>query len=285
MRPIVSTDWLAARLDDPALRIADVRWYLDPRRSGRAAYRAGHVPGAVFLDVDADLAAPGGGPGRPLGRHPWPPPEQVERVMGRAGIGPGVTVVAYDDQAGAIAARLWFLLRVHGHAEVAVLDGGLAKWIAEGRPLEGDERTPPPAAFRARLEPGRVLSKGDVAGLLGAPGAVVLDARAPERYRGESEPVDPRAGHIPGALSAHYGGNLTPGAQPVFLPAEALRLRYERLGAAAGQAVVYCGSGVTACHDLLALELAGLGGRLYAGSWSEWSSDPELPVETGERPR
>ena len=276
--PLVSTDWLAERLGAADLCVADVRWYLDPTRKGRAAFENGHMPGAVFLDVDEDLSAPGGARGSPLGRHPWPPPEQVERVMGRAGIGPPTFVVAYDDAGGAIAARLRYLLRAHGHDAVAVLDGGIPKWRAEGRPLETEERLPAPARFEARLRPGWVLSKAE---LLRERPALVLDARAPERYRGETEPIDPRAGRLPGAKNAPYAGNLTAGAVPVLLPPDELRRRYAALGADETVPVVYCGSGVTACHDLLALELAGLRGCLYAGSYSEWSADPSLPVETG----
>lgn len=279
--PLVSTDWLAAHAGDPSLRIADVRWYLDPQRRGRDAYRVGHIPGAVFLDVDADLSAPGGGRGLPAGRHPWPPPEQVARVMGRAGIGEGVTVVAYDDNAGGIAARLWFLLRVHGHAAAAVLDGGIVKWTAEGRPLETRERPLAAASFIPRFDTSRVVTKPEMARLVASRQALVLDARAPERYRGQSEPIDPRAGHVPGARSAPYTGNLSSEAAPVFLDPAELRRRYAELGALDREPIVYCGSGVTACHDLLALDLAGLRGRLYAGSWSEWSSDPTLPLETG----
>jgi len=281
VRDLVTTDWLARHLGDPALRIVDVRWYLDSARKGRDAYAAGHIPGAVFLDVDADLSAPGGGRGRTSGRHPWPPAEQVSRVMGRAGIGRGTRVVAYDDQAGAVAARLWYLLRAHGHDDVAVLDGGLAKWTAEGRPLDADVTSVAPATFDARLRPGFVLTKADM--LARDPARPLLDARAPERYRGKTEPIDPRAGHIPGARSAPFSGNLTGGPSPVFLPPAELRRRYAGLGAESAAPVVYCGSGVTACHDLLALHLAGLAGSLYAGSWSEWSADPSLPIETGER--
>jgi len=282
VNPLVSTDWLAEHLDDPELRVADVRWYLDPSRRGRDEYAAGHIPGAVFLDVEADLSAPGGGRGSPRGRHPWPSEEQVSRVMSAAGIGPGVRVVAYDDQAGAMAARLWYLLHAHGHEDVAVLDGGIVKWIAEGRALQ--KAVPPPrtARFMARLRPGSVWTKQDVA--TRAAGRLVLAARAAERYRGDTEPIDARAGHVPGAKSAPFAGNLTKGGVPVFLPPAALRQRYAALGAEKEPPIVYCGSGVTACHDLLALRLAGLDGALYAGSWSEWSADPEMPVATGEQP-
>jgi thiosulfate/3-mercaptopyruvate sulfurtransferase len=279
---LVSTDWLASRLGDASLRVADVRWYLDPSRRGREAYDKGHIPGAVFLDLDADLAGPGGRRGGPLGRHPWPAPQQVERVMSAAGIGAGMRVVAYDDQAGAVAARLWYLLRAHGHDDVAVLDGGLVKWVAEGRPLETATPSPKPAAFVARPRPGWVLTKTQM--MEARSQALVLDARAPERYRGEVEPIDPRPGHIPGARNTPFAANLTDGPVPVFRPAADLRAHYAALGADRGEPIVYCGSGVTACHDLLALDLAGLRGRLYAGSWSEWCVDAALPVATGREP-
>jgi thiosulfate/3-mercaptopyruvate sulfurtransferase len=279
--PLVDTGWLAREMERGAgdLRVVDVRWYLDPARKGRDAFRAGHLPGAVFLDVDLDLSAPGGGRGLPAGRHPWPDEAQVARVMSRAGIGPGVRVVAYDDGPGAVAARLWYLLRAHGHADAAVLDGGLAKWVAEGRPLSTEETAVAPALFNGRLRPGFVVDKAEMVRTHGS--RLVLDARAAERYRGETEPIDPRAGHIPGARSAPFTGNLTGGAVPVLLTTAELRRRYEALGAASATPVVYCGSGVNACHDLLALTVAGLPGTLYAGSWSEWSSDPALPAATG----
>jgi thiosulfate/3-mercaptopyruvate sulfurtransferase len=234
--------------------------------------------------VDADLSAPGGRRGGPLGRHPWPAATQVAEVMGRAGIGPGVRVIAYDDQAGAVAARLWYVLRAFGHESVAVLDGGVSKWLAEGRGVETDVVTPPPARFVPRPQPGSVVTKEEL--IATASRSLILDARAPERYRGASEPIDSRAGHIPGACNAPYAENLTRDPVPVFLPPAALRERYAALGAEESEPIVYCGSGVTACHDLLALHLAGLSGRLYAGSWSEWSADPVTPVATGaEAPR
>ncbi len=290
MDALVSTEWLARELGLDGRsqaaegrgaappRVVDVRWYLDPARKGRDAFRAGHVPGAVFLDVDLDLSAPGGGRGLPVGRHPWPDAAQVARVMGGAGIGPDTRVVAYDDAAGSTAARLWYLLRAYGHDDVAVLDGGIAKWQAEGRPLATDAVSPAPAAFVPRAQPGFVVPKAEMVRAHGS--RLVLDARALERYRGESEPVDPRAGHVPGARSAAWTGNLTSGPLPVFRSARELRERYEALGAGRQEPIVYCGSGVTACHDLLALHLAGLRGALYAGSWSEWSSDPSLPFAT-----
>jgi len=283
---LASTGWLAREIGPagasplPTLRVVDTRFYLDPARRGRDAWRAGHIPGAIFLDMDEDLSAPGGGRGLPAGRHPWPGEDKVAAVMGAAGIGPGVRVVAYDDNSGGSAARLWYLLRAHGHDDVAVLDGGIAKWTAEGRPLSTEEPRVEAVRFAGRLRPGFVVTKDDM--VRGQPGRLVLDARAGERYRGEAEPIDPRAGHIPGASNAPWTGNLDAATPPVFLSVEALRARYRSLGAEQKEPVVYCGSGVTACHDLLALHLAGLRGTLYAGSWSEWSSDPKLPAATGE---
>ena len=200
--------------------------------------------------------------------------------MGALGIGPGVRVVAYDDASGGVAARLWYVLRAYGHDEVAVLDGGLARWQAEGRPVSSEAPAIAPVAFAARLRPGRLVNKAELVASHRA--RLVLDARAPERYRGETEPVDPRAGHIPGARNAPWTRNLTAEPVPVFLPPSVLRRHYEALGAAREKPVVYCGSGVNACHDILALQLAGLDGSLYAGSWSEWSSDPSLPAATGD---
>ena len=282
--PLVSTDWLLNHRRDPDVRVLDVRWMLHPEWNGPAHYRAGHIPGAVFLDVDRDLSAPGGKPGGPLGRHPWPSAEQVERVMGAAGVGDATRVVAYDDSSGSIAARVWYLLRAFGHEDVAVLDGGLRKWVDERGAMETAEPAVAPAPVQARPAPGAVLTQADL--LAWPPGALVLDARAPERFRGDSEPIDTRAGHIPGAHNAPFAANLVEAyGISVFRPPEELKAQYAALGADREPPVVYCGSGVTACHDLIALELAGLKGRLYAGPWSEWSSDPKLPIETGEPKR
>jgi thiosulfate/3-mercaptopyruvate sulfurtransferase len=272
---LVDAGWLARHGGRPGLVVADVRWYLD--RSGREAYEEGHLPGAVFVDVDRDLAGPIEGDS---GRHPLPRPEVFGAVMERLGIGDGTVLVAYDDVGGSNAARLWWMLAVTGHP-AAVLDGGLAAWPG---PLEAGP--PPPARtdvrFTAREWPaGRIADAADVDGLRRSAVAVVLDARARERYRGEIEPIDPVAGHIPGALSAPWAENVDPETGRFRSPEE-LRRRYERLGAGAGELVVYCGSGVTSCHDLLALEVAGLpGARLYVGSWSGWVADRSRPVARG----
>ena len=210
MRALVDTAWLARQIEEGGrarLRVVDSRWYLDPARKGRDSFRAGHIPGAVFVDLESELAAPGGGRGRPTGRHPWPSEEQVAQVMGRLGVGPGVRVVAYDDASGSVAARLWYVLRAHGHDEVAVLDGGITKWVAEGRPLSTTEQPLPPSRFAGRLRAGFVVTKAEM--VASHRERLVLDARVGERYRGETEPIDPRAGHVPGARNAPWTANLT----------------------------------------------------------------------------
>jgi thiosulfate/3-mercaptopyruvate sulfurtransferase len=270
------------------VRIVDVRWRLGDPDAGPAAYARAHIPGAVFAHVDRDLAGPvGEGDERGLrGRHPLPTPEAFADVMGRLGIDDDTRVVAYDDQGGATAARLWFLLRYFGHETCAVLDGGLQAFANAGHTLDtsvrGSSKRPPafltPQEFHARPRPELVVSRDAVASTLGSVHGLLLDARAPERYRGEVETVDRRAGHIPGAVSAPYAANLKEG---YLLPPEALRERYTELGVGVKDTTVYCGSGVTACHDLLALAVAGLPeAKLYAGSWSEWSMQPDAPVET-----
>ena len=250
--------------------LCDVRWYLDGR-SGLEAYEAGHLPGAVFVDLDEHLTAE---PGPGVGRHPLPVAEAFAGSMGELGIGPDDTVVAYDDAGGMSAGRLVWMLRVLGQA-AALLDGGIGAWSGQ---LE--TRTPqrPPVDVPVRPWPDRAfVDIGDVAA--GAAGRVLLDARAPERYRGEVEPMDPRAGHVPGAVNAPFAANLVDGR--FLLPAD-LSDHYRALGVEdATDVVAYCGSGVSACHDLLAMEHAGMGrGRLYVGSWSQWSASNH-PIATG----
>jgi thiosulfate/3-mercaptopyruvate sulfurtransferase len=268
--PLITADELRTMLDEPELRIADVRWSLE-RGPARDDYIAGHIPGAVFVDLDHDLSQPTG-----PGRHPFPSPEHFARAMRRAGVSARTRVVAYDDVGGSVAARLWWLLRFYGHDDVAVLDAGLQAW--EG-PLQQSWVHVAEGDFRAATPPRAQVLDFDAVRTLSSD-TVLLDARAPERYRGETEPIDPRAGHIPGAVSAFWKGNLGPDGR--FLTTAELRKRFTGLGVRADSLpVAYCGSGVNACHDLLALELAGLRGRLYAGSWSDWSGRPEAPVELG----
>jgi thiosulfate/3-mercaptopyruvate sulfurtransferase len=265
--PFVDAAWLEEHRDGVAL--ADVRWYLDGR-SGREAYDGGHLPGAAFVDLDAWLARPAGAA---EGRHPLPEPKVFAEGMASLGIGDEDTVVAYDDAGGVTAARLVWMLRVTGHA-AALLDGGLAAYDG---PLERHTPPRPRASFTARPWPAERLAGMDDA----ADAAhVVLDARDRARFLGGEDPVDPRPGHIPGARSLPCREHLDERGR-LLAPAE-LRRRFEAAGVSESSAVVsYCGSGVTACHNLLAIEHAGLGhGRLYPGSWSQWSRDPSRPVET-----
>jgi thiosulfate/3-mercaptopyruvate sulfurtransferase len=270
--PVVDAAWTAARLEE--LVLADVRWYLDGR-PGRAEYDRGHLPGAVFVELDDWLAAPAS---PQAGRHPLPDPEVFARGMAELGIGDGDTVVAYDDQGGVVAARLVWMLRVTGR-EAALLDGGIAAWDGA---LETAPAARPPATFTARPWPAEALASADDAA---DPANAVIDARQRERYIGAGpDPVDPRAGHIPGARSLPVREHLRPDGR--LLDRETLRERFAAAGVDGSQPVVsYCGSGVTACHNLVVLEHAGLDtGRLYAGSWSQWSHDPERPAATGEEP-
>jgi thiosulfate/3-mercaptopyruvate sulfurtransferase len=280
--PIVSTEWLAAQLGQPGLVIADVRWVPGRPEAGPRAYREGRIHGAVRLDVESDLAGPAA-PAR--GRHPLPAPEDLVAALARVGIGPGCHVVVYDDAAGMVAARLWWLLRWVGGPIALVLDGGIRKWAAEGRPLASGEPGTVEAvsAWTPAPRPEMVLDHAEVAAAVAA-GTLLLDARTRERFRGDQEPFDPRAGHIPGAINAPYVDNLADPPVPVFRTPEELRAIYAARGVGPEAAVAcYCGSGVSACHDLLALELAGFpGARLYPGSWSQWSHDASLPVAAGD---
>jgi thiosulfate/3-mercaptopyruvate sulfurtransferase len=278
VEPLDSPAWLAARLGDPTVRPIDVRWYLTERGRGHGEYLASHIPGAVFMDVDDDLASPRGqGPGR----HPLPTPEAFARSAGRAGIGPDAHVVAYDASGGAYAARLWWLLRYFGHDRVSLLDGGWPAWQAAGYPTELGAPSIKPATFIAVPHAELLVDAAAVDALRRDPRALVLDARVTERYEGRIEPIDPRAGHIPGARSAPYPGNLRDDG--LMRSPDDLRERYLALGADSAERIAcYCGSGVTAAHTVFALHLAGrTDALLYEGSWSDWSSDPARPVAIG----
>ena len=283
--PLITPAELAALLapgaSPGAPAVLDVRWRL-AGPSTRSDHDAGHVPGAVHLEVDAELAGPGrAGPGGTGGRHPLPGPDDLQAVLRRAGVREGGSVVVHDDGDGSVAARAWWLLRWAGLPDVRVLDGGIAAWVAAGLPLSTE--VPEPAPGDVVVRPGGMpVLDAAAAGALPGRG-VLLDARAEPRYRGEVEPVDPVAGHVPGARSAPTSGNVR--ADGRFKDAEALRERFAALGATPGTAVgAYCGSGVTAAQEVLALELAGIPAALYPGSWSEWVADPSRPVATGPNP-
>lgn len=268
--PIISTSELHDLLASGDVTVLDVRYRMGGP-PGPAEYAAGHVPGAAYVDLDEDLAsAPGAG-----GRHPMPEPEVFVAAMRRAGVSASRQVVVYDDWAGHAAARAWWLLRHYGHPSVRVLDGGWSAWVSSGGAVSTAAVSPTPGDFDGR--PG-AMPVVEASGVLDVD--VLVDARAPERYRGETEPIDPVAGHVPGAVNVPTAANLDEAGR--FRPADELRSAYAVVGAVPGADVAaYCGSGVTACHDILAMELAGVSAALYPGSWSGWISDPERPVETG----
>ena len=289
MRP---TDWpllidvetLEALLDDPDLRLFDCRFSLADPDAGLGAYRDGHLPGARYAHLDIDLSSPIG-PG--TGRHPLPHPRQLADWLGRCGVGPRSRVVVYDDLGGAFAVRLWWLMRWIGHDRAALLNGGIQAWTASGRVLTRDAPEHEPDILEPRPDDQLwVTSTALSAALLTTDVDAriqVIDARAPERFRGEQEPIDPMAGHIPSAVNLPLSGNLD--ATGRFLSAAQLHARFaEAIGELPPSRVAHsCGSGVNACHNLLAMELAGLtGSRLYAGSWSEWIQDPARPVALGD---
>ena len=282
--PVVTAPWLMARPRPWSdLRVVDVRWSLSKR--GRDAYAAGHVEGAAFLDLDVDLSAPSG-----PGRHPMPERAQLERVFGAIGVDATTHVVAYDDAGGAIAARVWFLLRRYGHERVSILDGGFPAWVAAGGPVSTDEPSFEPQALNlAAPQRSDVVDKAFVERLAlggGAGRTLLLDARARERYRGDTEPVDARPGHIPSAVNAPFADLLVAKADGTtgLKSKSELEAYFRSLGAgAADDIVVYCGSGVTACLDVLALERAGFAALIYEGSYSDWARDDRLPGALGDR--
>lgn len=281
MTPLVSTEWLAARLNEPEIRVADVRWYLLKPEQGREEYAQGHIPGAVYFHIDHDLAMP---PYQGPGRHPLPTPEMFAAVASRAGIGRDTHVVAYDSTGGSVAARLWWLLRYFGHENVSLLDGGITRWVAEGRPLQKEIPSYPRANFTAKPHRDWVVNQAAVDALRNNPGTLLLDARLAERYEGKTEPIDARAGHIPSAKHAPLAANLRAPDDQRFLDANRLRQQFDQLGANRAEKIIaYCGSGVNACQNIFALELAGYkNALLYEGSWSDWSKNPNLPAAVGK---
>jgi len=269
---LVSTENLEKNLS--SWRLFDCRHDLARPELGEEQYRSAHIPGALFAHLDRDLSAPRDGRS---GRHPLPYPGAFIAWLGQQGLRPGDQVVCYDAGNGTVAARLWWMLRWVGHDAVAVLDGGLAKWLAEGRPVSAEIPRFPHALYPVRMRPGMAVGIGAVERRRS--NMLLLDARAPKRYRGEEEPIDRVAGHIPGAQNRYCADNI--GAEGTFKGPEALKKEFlEVLGdRPASEVVSYCGSGVTACHNLLAMEVAGLkGAKLYAGSWSDWISDPQRPI-------
>jgi thiosulfate/3-mercaptopyruvate sulfurtransferase len=276
---LVTAEELATHVGDPGWRIFDCRHDLQNTEYGALAYAKGHIPGALHLHLDRDLsgAKTGGN-----GRHPLPEAAAFAVRMGDCGVGAETRVVAYDNEGGIFAARLWWMLRWLGHDKVALLDGGLPGWRRAKQPLVTEVPVFPPAVFPVRTRP-LAVDAGYVVARLQSPALLLVDARAPERFSGEEETLDPVGGHIPGAVNRFYFDNLDD-AGCYFKPAGELRAEFEQLLAGRNPATVVqqCGSGVTACHNLLAMEIAGLtGSRLYPGSWSEWCADPARPIATG----
>ncbi len=277
MKPLVSTEALARHLQDWV--IVDCRHSLQDTEAGRRAYLAGHIPGAHFLHADRDLSGPMTGHN---GRHPLPSPEAFIATLEQMGVGPAQTVVAYDDMGGAFAARLWWMMRWLGLDQAAVLDGGWQRWTAEGRPVSVAVPEPRAAVLSAQARTGDTVDTAFVLEHLQDPAMCLIDARAADRFRGENETLDPVGGHIPGARNRFFRDNLD--AEGRFKPPAVLKAEFEALlaGVAPEHVVHQCGSGVTACHNFLAMEYAGLTpGRLYPGSWSAWCSNPSLPVALG----
>jgi thiosulfate/3-mercaptopyruvate sulfurtransferase len=278
---LISTGLLETHLNNNAWLVADCRYNLKDEQWGREQYLANHVPGAVFVNLAHDLAATRTGTN---GRHPLPAPEVMAATFARLGIGNATQVIAYDQDAGAFASRLWWMLRYLGHDAVAVLDGGYARWTREGRGVRGGNETRTAATFTPHLRKEMRVTVDDVVARLGDASALLIDARSPERFEGNPDPLDNVYGHIPGARNRFYRHNVA--ADGTLRPAGELKAEFERVlaGRPANDAVMYCGSGVTACHNLLAMEHAGLrGAKLFAGSWSEWEADPARPVERSSK--
>jgi thiosulfate/3-mercaptopyruvate sulfurtransferase len=280
---LISAAVLRDSIDKPEIAVIDCRFDLNNPEAGRRAYLEGHIPGARYADLNRDLSAP---ISATSGRHPLPSPVDFAAILARLGVGRVTQVIAYDDSGGAYAARLWWLLRWAGHAAAAVLDGGIKAWVSEGGGLRSGEEEPLPSAQvspdLSRADAAAVMSTDDLERRLSDPAFLLIDARAAERFEGTVESIDAVAGHVKGAVNHPFSANL--GADGRFLPAPVLRQEWEsRLaGRSPTQVAVMCGSGVTACHNLLSLEVAGLrGAKLYAGSWSEWIRDPRRAIARG----
>ncbi|MFC0133685.1 sulfurtransferase [Massilia eurypsychrophila] len=278
---LISASELAARIDDPALVIVDCRHDLMNLAAGREGYAVGHIRNAVFADMETALSgAKTGADGQFRGRHPLPERAALIETLRAWGIDDDSQVVAYDAHGGMFAARLWWLLRWVGHPAVAVLDGGLAAWQSQALPMTADVPAPRRGAIAERAPLVATVTAGDVLANIGSGERTLIDARAPDRFRGENETIDPVGGHIPGAKNRFFKDNLQ--ADGRFKDAAQLKAEFAPLVADPASAVMQCGSGVTACHNLLALEVAGMpGAALYPGSWSEWVADPSRPVAKG----
>lgn len=281
-RTLIDAESVARLIGNPRVALLDCRFDLASPEAGKRAFLLSHIPGARYADLNKDLSAPRT---PSTGRHPLPRPDLLAARLGLLDVGNDTQVIAYDEANGSFAARTWWILRWLGHPQVAVLDGGFRAWVAAGGALQSGEATLGTQHFTARADAPAVLSSAQLAEALQDPRRLLVDARAPERYAGAVEPLDPVAGHVPGAVNHPFIDNLA--ADGHFLPAPELRRRWNaRLaGVAPGRVIAMCGSGVTACHNLLSLEVAGLSGaKLYAGSWSEWILDPERPVALGATP-
>ena len=278
---LISVDGLAQFLNDPNWVIVDCRFWLDNSEKGRLDYQDAHIPGAVYAHLDEDLAGPVL-PGE-TGRHPLPTVDSFVQRLSAWGISSETQVVVYDDRGGMIAARLWWMLRWLGHESVALLDGGYPAWLEEGQPVTDEIISPETQQFIPKINPNILSTSDDILQHFGDPGHLLIDSRAPERFRGEQEPIDPVAGRIPGAINYFWGTNLDP--KGYIQLKQVLRGRFESLfgDIPAEQVTFYCGSGVTAAHNALAVAHAGLGlSRVYAGSWSDWITDSERPTVTGD---
>lgn len=277
MNSVVSVTWLAENLHNPNVRIVDCRFQLGSPDTGRAAYEIGHIPNAVYFDLELDLSAAKGTHG---GRHPIPEPKVLSDKLGMAGIGNEHIIIAYDDQGGAFASRFWWLLRYLGHNNVAILDGGFSNWVKEGHPTSQEIPQFEATTFVLNINKNILADMETVRSSIGKNGVTIIDSREAKRYLGQEETIDPIAGHIPSAINYFWKDAITAANQ--WKSPEELQARFAELSHD-DEIIVYCGSGVTACPNFLALERAGYKNiRLYAGSWSDWISYPENPIEKGE---